>query len=139
MKAHPSRYWIWISLLLGLHLAGCSTSKEEMLPHGDHTMLDIWNGGGSVGTQQQLLEARGELRRPVQDPERLINAQSAYTRTAANEIRAQFPRLPNPDLVMYVYPHLAGTQQTPVPGYSTVFPLYEKVQYALPGERLDDL
>lgn len=50
MKAHPSRYWIWISLLLSLHLAGCSTSKEEMLPHGDHTMLDIWNGIGSVGS-----------------------------------------------------------------------------------------
>lgn len=39
MKAHPSRYWIWISLLLGLHLAGCSTSKEEMLPHGDPDSL----------------------------------------------------------------------------------------------------
>jgi len=138
MKAHPYRYWIWISLLLILHLAGCSTSKDELLPHGDQTMLDIWNGSGSVGSQQQLQEARGELRRPVLDPERLISDQSAYTRTAANEIRHQFPRLPNPDLVMYVYPHLAG-QQTPVPGYSTVFPLYEKVQYALPGERLEDL
>ncbi|MNS57886.1 hypothetical protein D3C72_907870 [compost metagenome] len=110
-----------------------------MLPHGDQTMLDIWNGSGSVGTQQQLQEARSELRRPVLDPERLISDQSAYTRTAANEIRHQFRRLPNPDLVMYIYPHLAGTQQTPVPGYSTVFPLYEKVQYALPGERLEDL
>ncbi|WP_444756756.1 TIGR03751 family conjugal transfer lipoprotein [Pseudomonas sp. A014] len=139
MKAHPFRYWTWISLLLCLHMAGCTTSKDEMLPHGDQTMLDIWNSGGSVGTQQLLQQARGELRRPVLDPERLIKDQSTYTRTAANEIRAQFPRLPNPDLVMYVYPHLAGTQQAPVPGYSTVFPLYEKVQYALPGERLDDL
>ncbi|EKT4483378.1 TIGR03751 family conjugal transfer lipoprotein [Pseudomonas putida] len=139
MNAHPFRYWTWISLLLCLHLAGCTTSKDEMLPHGDHTMLNIWNTGGAVGTLQQLQEARGELRRPVLDPEHLIKDKSAYTRTAANEIRAQFPRLPNPDLVMYVYPHLAGTQQAPVPGYSTVFPLYEKVQYALPGERLDDL
>ncbi|MGH8348132.1 MAG: TIGR03751 family conjugal transfer lipoprotein [Pseudomonas sp.] len=139
MKAHPFRYWIWINLLLGALLTGCSTSKDEMLPHGEQSMLDIWNGSGSVGTQQQLQEARSELRRPVLDPERLISDQSAYSRTAANEIRAQFPRLANPDLVMYVYPHLAGTQQTPVPGYSTVFPLYEKVQYALPGERLDDL
>ncbi|WP_445323683.1 TIGR03751 family conjugal transfer lipoprotein [Pseudomonas sp. LP23] len=98
MKAHPFRYWIWISLLLALHLSGCSTSKEEMLPHGDQTMLDIWNGGGSVGSQQQLQEARGELRRPVLDPERLIGDQRAYTRTAANEIRAQFPRLPNRSL-----------------------------------------
>ena len=66
----------WISLLLCLHLAGCTTSKDEMLPHGDHTMLDIWNSGGAVGTQQQLQEARDELRRPVLDPERLIRTRA---------------------------------------------------------------
>ena len=58
---------------------------------------------------------------------------------AANEIRNLFPRLPNPDLVLYVYPHLSGTEQAPVPGYSTVFPFYQRVQYALPGERQEDL
>jgi len=25
-----------------------------------------------------------------------------------------------------------------VPGYSTVFPLYQRVQYAMPGERVED-
>ncbi len=33
----------------------------------------------------------------------------AMTRIARNEVYRQFQRLPNPDLVMYVYPHLAGT------------------------------
>ncbi len=37
---------------------------------------------------------------------------------------------------MYVFPHLADGN-TPVPGYSTVFPFYSQVQYALPGERTD--
>jgi hypothetical protein len=23
-------------------LGGCATSKDELLPHGDHTMLDVW-------------------------------------------------------------------------------------------------
>ena len=64
--------------------------------------------------------------------------QARYTRTAQNEIYRQFHRLPNPDLVMYVFPHLAGTDPVPVPGYSTVFPLYQRVQYALPGERVED-
>lgn len=59
--------------------------------------------------------------------------QARYTRTAQNEIHRQFHRLPNPDLVMYVFPHLAGTDPVPVPGYSTVFPLYQRVQYAMPG------
>ena len=61
---------------------------------------------------------------------------NAYTRTQENEINSQFPQLPNPSIVMYVYPHQAGTGNnlTPVPGYSTIFPLYEHVYYAMPGE-----
>ena len=47
---------------------------------------------------------------------------------------AQFRRLPNPDLVMYVFPHPSPESGYPVPGYSTVLPMYERVEYALPGE-----
>ena len=35
---------------------------------------------------------------------------------------------------MYVFPHLAGETRAPVPGYTTAFPMYEQVEYALPGE-----
>lgn len=131
-----------VSLLAAL--GGCSTSKDRVLPHGDSTMLDIWNqetGGGAGGSQasRRLLEARQSLRRPVTegDVRREQEVNSTYTRTAANEIYRQFHRLPNPDLVMYVFPHLAGTDPAPVPGYTTVFPLYQRVQYAMPGERLE--
>jgi hypothetical protein len=57
-----------------------------------------------------------------------------FNRTADNEIRVLFPRLPNPDIAIYIYPHLATKNRVPVPGYATVIPLYEQVQYALPGE-----
>lgn len=71
------------------------------------------------------------------EPRPLRNQDSdlaGYTRAAAHEIDSLFSRLPNPDLVMYVYPHLAGPDNTPVPGYATSFPMYERVEYALPGE-----
>lgn len=127
-------------------LAGCATSKEKLLPHGDNTMLDVWQqnaGDGSGGTGQvarrQLLDARQSLRRPLTDAD--VQAapaeQTRYTRTARNEVYRQFQRLPNPDLTMYVYPHIAGTDPVPVPGYTTVFPLYQRVQYAMPGERTE--
>ncbi|AKK01079.1 TIGR03751 family conjugal transfer lipoprotein [Pseudomonas citrulli] len=125
--------------VLCLLLAGCSSDKDTLLPHGEQTMLDIWNGTGSQGTQQQLLDARQQLCRPLAHTEFSASPEEPYTRTAANEIRNLFPRLPNPDLVLYVYPHLSGTEQAPVPGYSTVFPFYQRVQYALPGERQEDL
>ncbi|HCT7642083.1 TPA: TIGR03751 family conjugal transfer lipoprotein [Morganella morganii] len=127
-------------------LGGCATSKEKLLPHGDHTMMDIWNqnagdgGGARQVARRQLLDARQSLRRPLSD----VDVQAApaeqmrYTRTARNEVQLQFQRLPNPDLVMYVFPHLAGTDPVPVPGYTTVFPLYQRVQYAMPGERVED-
>ncbi|KWT88515.1 MULTISPECIES: TIGR03751 family conjugal transfer lipoprotein [Pseudomonadota] len=127
-------------------LAGCATSKEKLLPHGDNTMMDVWqqnagDGGGGTGqvARQHLLDARQTLRRPLTDAD--VQAapaeQMRYTRTARNEVHRQFQRLPNPDLVMYVYPHLAGTNPVPVPGYTTVFPLYQRVQYAMPGERTE--
>ena len=38
----------WISLFCWV-LAGCSTDKDTLLPHGEQNMLDIWNGAGTQG------------------------------------------------------------------------------------------
>lgn len=116
-------------------LTGCSTSKEKMFPHGGETMNDIYNqktGGGS----SQLFDNRYELRREVDDISQSIETIN-HTRNAEVEINNLFKRLPNPDLVMYIYPHLTGDGKLPVPGYSTVFSFYGEVQYAMPGERVE--
>lgn len=126
-------------------LGGCATSKEKLLPHSDSTMMDIWqqnagDGGAGQVARRQLLDARQSLRRPLTeaDVQTAPVEQVRYTRTARNEVYRQFQRLPNPDLVMYVFPHLTGTDPVPVPGYTTVFPLYQRIQYAMPGERVED-
>lgn len=128
-------------VMLTAAIAGCSTNKDKLLTHDGETMLDIWQAGTGGGTSQsrQLMGARQHLRRPIttDDIQSAPMEQASYTRTAQNEIASQFKRLPNPDLVMYVFPHLAGTDPVPVPGYSTVFPLYQRVQYAMPGERTE--
>lgn len=119
-------------------LSACATDKDELMPRGPQNMLDLWNqssaGSGNGTSNRQLMDARQQLRRPLLESG---TEQQPYTRTAQNEIYSQFKRLPNPDLVMYVFPHLAGTDPTPIPGYSTVFPLYQRVQYAMPGERTE--
>lgn len=119
-------------------LGGCSTSKEEMLPPGDSSMLELWQGEDGGGSARNAVAARDSLRRPLTDIERQATAADdrSYSRTQESEISQQFPRLPNPDLVMYVFPHLADSN-APVPGYSTVFPFYSQVQYAMPGERTE--
>ncbi|HIE9447015.1 TPA: TIGR03751 family conjugal transfer lipoprotein [Klebsiella pneumoniae] len=125
--------------LSAVALSGCSTSKDEMLPAGDNTMLELWNGADGIGSaSRHSAEARDTLRRPLTVTERQASAldDRSYSRTEESEISQQFPRLPNPDMVMYLYPHLIDGN-TPVPGYSTVFPFFSQTQYAMPGERTE--
>lgn len=124
-------------LLLSLLLAACSTDQKTLLPVDENTtMLAIW--GRQNNDAQPLYDARSVLRRPLDDT--MMTAQQQQTaRSDGNATQALFRRLPNPDLEMYIFPHLAGSEGVPVPGYTTVFPFYNRVQYALPGERADPL
>lgn len=137
--------WLVISVTAGAVLAGCATRKDKLLPQGSATMREVWDQNAAVSAQGnrtalRLIEARQSLRRPLNDEDTraLKERDQGYTRTAQQEIHQQFRRLPNPDLVMYVFPHLAGSESVPIPGYSTVFPLHGRVIYAMPGERIED-
>lgn len=137
MKIHCNLITIsLISVLSGLTLSGCSSMMSSKMPAGSVSMQQAYNGAidgtndsTGVGTLHQERNKVSTLR------ERSANY-NGYTRTQQNEIDNQFPQLPNPSVVMYVYPHEAGAgyNLTPVPGYSTVFPLYQHVYYAMPGE-----
>ncbi|RRD56503.1 TIGR03751 family conjugal transfer lipoprotein [Comamonadaceae bacterium OH2545_COT-014] len=129
-------------------LAGCSVTGERESPinevtRGSPTVLDIYRGqaggdqqAGPAGHGQSAQERlrRNSLARPVA-------AGDGRTRrywSALEPLQQRFARVPNPDLVMVVYPHLARGRY-PVPGYVTVFPMYEQTHYALPGEVAEDL
>ena len=118
---------------LGLiSLVGCASTKEAVLPQDGPSMKDIYQGHIQEMNAGDPLSIRQELgNRPILTGDTALHG---YTRDAANEIDAIFPRLPNPTLVMYVFPHLAGEESVPVPGYATAFPMYERTEYALPGE-----
>ena len=118
--------------LISLVLAGCASTKETILPQDGPSMQAIYEDHVNTMNAQDPQVIRGELGdRPVVTGEAALYG---YTREAFNEIDVHFPRLPNPTLVMYVFPHLAGETQAPVPGYATAFPMYEQVEYALLGE-----
>jgi conjugative transfer region lipoprotein (TIGR03751 family) len=137
-------------------LAGCG-SKQSVLPQDGPSMLDIYYGhfegrppapeagrednaapgkaagGGRQGRERALGVARTTLAERGDESDLAL---VGYTRTVATETKALFPPLGNPEIVLYVFPHLAGPERLPVPGYSTVFPLYPRTEYALPGETL---
>ncbi len=57
-----------------------------------------------------------------------------WSGSAVSGLDAVFPRLANPDVLVYVYPHVATPLGVGVPGYVTAMPLFERTEYALPGE-----
>lgn len=61
----------------------------------------------------------------------IINNQSIILHEAT--LQHEFPKLPNPSILMYVYPHEVGSGKNlvPVPGYFTVLPLYRHVYYKM--------
>jgi len=118
--------------LISLVLAGCASTKDTVLPQDGPSMKTIYEGHIQEINAHDPQIIRGELgNRPILTGEAALQG---YTREVFNEIDVLFPRLPNPSLVLYVFPHLAGEAHAPVPGYATAFPMYEQVEYALPGE-----
>jgi conjugative transfer region lipoprotein (TIGR03751 family) len=145
----------WISLA-ATALSGCLSTKEDLLPQDGPTMQEVYTAHFQAPPRWEApdpgLDRRGAEDGPELTPSRRVTGETlgavpasrsgdgdglrltGYTREAATEIDAHFPRLPNPDLVMYVFPHLSADAY-PVPGYATVVPMYERVEYALPGEK----
>lgn len=123
-------------LVLVLLISGCA-SVESLVPQNGPTMAEIYNShlddsGGSNAGEEPLRQARlAAARRDATDVEPDLRG---YSRDVETEIDNLFPTLPNPMLVMHVFPHLAGEERLPVPGYSTSFSLYPRTEFALPGE-----
>ncbi len=145
-------------------LAGCATTEPAAVLVGGPRMIEIYRGtavepapearGVSEAPQAPeetvpeapkgaVVEAtcrwgwfRWRCEAPAPPPAAACACGDApgYARTAANELELLFPRLPNPDVFIYVPAHLATELRIPVPGYTTAVPLYDRVEYALPGE-----
>jgi conjugative transfer region lipoprotein (TIGR03751 family) len=109
-------------------LCGCTamSPRKSPLPNDGPTMTDIYRHHVATEGASSPRE-RLPLRRADDDLE--VDQRRARSHPLDN----RFERLPNPDLTMHVFPHLAQGRY-PVPGYDTVFPMYETIHYALPGE-----
>jgi len=117
-------------LLISL-ISGCSLqSKPSSVLTQGPTMRDVLanhSGGNRVSAPRSLSWDDGYTKRTKS------NTYGSYTRTEQKELNGLFPRLPNPDLCMYVFPHITVEDAT-VPGYTSCFPMFDKNHYALPGE-----
>ncbi len=113
---------LWISAFL----IGCASSKQ-------HKALD--NDGPT--TEQIYQAVMGDI--ADEDMQTLSGLQYSHTHAPYISIEQDYahPRLYNPDITLHVYPHMASIDSAPIPAYTTVFPLYDKTIYAMPGEPVE--
>ena len=136
----------FVGLGMAFMAVGCTVMKDRESPinkvtSGSPTVLDVYRGSEvrPEADKQRSKSAQDKFRETTDA--RQVNRGDEITQrywSAVEPMNQRFARVPNPDLVMVVFPHLARGEY-PIPGYVTVFPMYQKVEYALPGEVPDDL
>lgn len=112
-----------VALLTACSIAG---PRSSPLPQSGPTMEQIYRERAGEAERDRAREALPL--RPSSDV-----SPGPVREMAMRQIERRFARLANPDLIMVVFPHLAQGKH-PVPGYVTAFPMYERVEYLLPGE-----
>jgi conjugative transfer region lipoprotein (TIGR03751 family) len=116
-------------LVLGsaLALSACASKSvsSAAIPEGGLTVSQLY--------QQSLAEPMPSW--SVKRSAKAVNY-AGYTRDASNEIHHLFKPLENPQIPIYVFPHVAliNDEQLLKPGYTTAFFLYKQNQFALTSE-----
>ena len=118
----------WTSLL-----GACTAGKQAVVAPDAPGIRTIYDKHMQEGGHEDLSGLRQSVQKNL--PAHAIALDPATPLVASH--RTRFARVPNPELIMYVYPHLAGPEQVPVPGYFTAFSMYARIHYARPGEARD--
>jgi len=129
----------WISFLIVVPclLSSCTNTPTKVLNRQyEMTMAELIQHNAKTTSDKAVHDryvhgtTRGIEGEQLPENQNIEN----YTAIAAQEIDQLFPMLPNPQIRVYVYPHMATSTRAPVPGYTTAISLYERDEYALPNE-----
>ncbi len=105
-----------ILLVTSISLTGCSSMTGNVVPQKGPTMEQVYDS------------------MEVEDHDKGIINPTVSNAPSIHVTENTFHKLPNPELKMYVFPHLAGQDEIPIPGYYTQFNAYTRDYYALPSE-----
>jgi conjugative transfer region lipoprotein (TIGR03751 family) len=122
-----------LMVLSVLLVTGCASKLDDVTNPNAPTMKQVYED--YTGSNQEQIAQRQAIlmQRPAVEPADQQLGLPPYP----ERLDHLYPRLPNPDLFMYVRPHAVGVTGAPVPAYITRFSMYERQPYALPGETLD--
>lgn len=126
------------SLLLACGLVSLLGCASAVVPKDAPSMEDIYRqhsgaaDQASLAKRQQVLKMRDQMATPGDYPN-----YDASLPAHPERMHHLYPKLPNPELYLYVFPHAVGEAGAVIPGYYTRFPMYSRDHYALPGETID--
>ncbi len=109
-------------------LTGCSNITSGKMPSGDISMEKAYQSAIEGDDDPLQSQSQPVPRDKVKD---LQKNTARSDNSVVDNIDSQFPQLPNPSILMYVYPHFvnSGREPVPVPGYFTAFHLYDHDYY----------
>ncbi len=130
---------ILLFLCTSINLIGCSSMRGNVVPQTGPSMEQVYDGMGIQASKAANGNNSPQTEMDVAAIRKTVSAENKERRKGSATAQGNaFRKLPNPELTLYVYPHLAGNAEIPIPGYSTVFNVYDHDHYALPQETARD-
>jgi len=121
-----------LSLISGC-LTACSHVAGNIIPDTGPTMESVYD---DLGDPLASVNLSAEYFMGDAPPASSVNAGALAASSGRwapdSEKSPAFYLLDNPPLKVYVFPHLAGSEMLPIPGYWTAFSAYPRNYYALP-------
>lgn len=143
-------------LLVSTALTGCMTPGKNIIPQGgDMTMADIYKqetgledstspmdssepsqASTTIDAQQSLSDDPNFRANPAQIHGLPETHYAGFVEEGSQSINALYKPFPNPEIGMYVYPHLITSDGESFikPGMNTAFFMFKDNAMAMPGE-----
>jgi len=129
------RQILYVGLLLStVSLTACHGVAGNVIPEAGPSMEDVYDGVSVSENVTHSSDSRDKTTEDDLDNIRQTKSTDSHTNRTNISTLNSFHKLPNPELQLYIYPHFAGNDQIPIPGYYTEFNVYEKTHYALIAE-----
>ncbi len=111
--------------------AACSHVAGNIIPDNGPTMENIYDDlGDPTATANNDAVKHFTNTSPTVKSRQLAAHSSSLLPSSVGS--PTFSLLDNPELKLYIFPHLAGAEMLPIPGYWTAFSAYPRNYYALP-------
>ena len=120
-------------------LSGCGTTTYEshqIIPKSDYTMKEVYDNKGQV-SHEAIESNKMRDSQVVQLQLRPMDSAQDQSIYELNKVqsKSEVRKLPNPKLYLYFPAKISAVDGLVIPAWMTEFNMYDKDQYALPGEQ----